>query len=199
MARKKFVVGLFNDEEVLFPAVKKVRSAGYKIHDVYTPFPVHGLDHAMGLRETSLHTAGFIYGITGTSTALGCISWIFTSDWPLNIGGKPHFALPAWIPIIFELTVLFSAVGMVLTFCYLCQLSPFVKKHVFHPRATDDLFVMVIETTAKTNVDDLKGFLASAGSLETYEQVAESGWWLGRYDKDEIPFENSNKEVAVVA
>lgn len=199
MARKNFVVGLFNDEEVLFPAVKKVRSAGYRIHDVYTPFPIHGLDHAMGLRETSLHTAGFIYGITGTSTALGCISWIFTSDWPLNIGGKPNFALPAWIPIIFELTVLFSAVGMVLTFCYLCQLSPFIKKHVFHPRATDDLFVMVIETTARTNVDDLKGFLSSAGSIETYEQVAESGWWLGRYDKDEIPFENRNKEVAVVA
>jgi hypothetical protein len=199
MARKKFVVGLFNDEEVLFPAVKKVRSAGYKIHDVYTPFPIHGLDHAMGLRETSLHTAGFIYGITGTTTALGSISWIFTSDWPLNIGGKPHFALPAWIPIIFELTVLFSAVGMVLTFCYLCQLSPFVKKHVFHPRATDDLFVMVIEATAKTNVDDLKGFLSSAGALETYEEVAEAGWWLGRYDKDEMPFENRQQEVAVVA
>jgi hypothetical protein len=165
---------------------------------VYTPFPVHGLDHAIGLRETSLHTAGFIYGITGTATALGGISWIFTYDWPMNIGGKPHFALPAWIPIIFELTVLFSAVGMVLTFCYLCQLSPFVKKHVFHPRATDDLFVMVIEATAKTNVDDLKGFLSGNGAIETYEQVAEDGWWLGRYDRDEMPFENK-QEVAVVA
>ena len=58
MAKKKFVVGCFDDEAVLFPAVKKVRAAGYKIHDVYTPFAVHGLDHAMGLRETSLHTAG---------------------------------------------------------------------------------------------------------------------------------------------
>ena len=93
MAKKKFVVGCFDDEAVLFPAVKKVRTAGYKIHDVYTPFAVHGLDHAMGLRETSLHTAGFIYGITGTTTAISAISWIFTKDWPLNIGGKPHFAL----------------------------------------------------------------------------------------------------------
>jgi hypothetical protein len=198
MARKKFIVGLFNDEDVLFPAVKKVRSAGYKIHDVYTPFPIHGLDHAMGLRETSLHTAGFIYGITGTTTAISGISWIFTSDWPMNIGGKPHFSLPAWVPIIFELTVLFAAVGMVLTFCYLCQLAPFVKKHHFHPRATDDLFVMVIETTSRTNVDDLKGFLSSNGALEAYEEVAEDGWWLGRYDKNEIPFETKEKEVAVV-
>src|SRR5882757_127144 len=67
---KKFVVGCFDDEKVLFPAVKNVRKAGYKIHDVYTPFPVHGLDHAMGIRETSLHTAGFIYAITGTTTTL---------------------------------------------------------------------------------------------------------------------------------
>ena len=151
MAQKKFVVGCFDEEKVLFPAVKQVRTAGYKIKDVYTPFAVHGLDHALGLRETSLHTAGFIYGITGTTTAISAISWIFTKDWPLNIGGKPHFALPAWVPIIFELTVLFAAVGMVMTFCYLCQLAPGVKKHHFHKRATDDLFVMVIECTDKTN------------------------------------------------
>ncbi|MBN8836791.1 MAG: DUF3341 domain-containing protein [Sphingobacteriia bacterium] len=190
MAKKTFVVGCFDDEEVLFPAIKKVRTAGYKIQDVYTPFPVHGLDHALGMRETSLHTAGFIYGITGTTTALSCISWILTSDWPLNIGGKPHFALPAWIPIMFELTVLFSAVGMVLTFCYLCQLAPFVKKHHFHARATDDLFVMPIECTSKTNIDDLQAFLKNAGAVEVNVQVAEDGWWLGRYDKDEMPFEN---------
>lgn len=190
MAKKKFVVGCFDDEAKLFPAVKKVRTAGYKIHDIYTPFAVHGLDHEMGLRETSLHTAGFIYGITGTTTALSFISWVLTYDWPLNIGGKPHFSLPSWIPIIFELTVLFAAVGMVLTFCYLCQLSPFIKKHHFHIRATDDLFVMVIETTEKTNVDDLQSFLSNAGAVETEVQVAEAGWWLGRYDKDQVPFQN---------
>jgi hypothetical protein len=184
--QKKFVVGCFDDEAVLFPAVKKVRKAGYKIHDVYTPFPVHGLDHAMGLRETSLHTAGFIYGITGTTTALAGISWIFTKDWPLNIGGKPNFALPAWIPITFELTVLFAAVGMVLTFCYLCQLAPFVKKHHFHPRATDDLFVMAIECTDKTNTDEVKSFLNQNGATEIKEEVAETGWWIGRYDREQV-------------
>ena len=186
MAKKKFVVGCFDDENVLFPAVKKVRLAGYKIHDVYTPYPVHGLDHALGLRETSLHTAGFIYGISGTTIALGCMGWIFTSDWPLNIGGKPHFPLPAFIPITFETTVLMSAVGMVLTFCYLCQLAPFLKKHHFHLRATDDLFVMVIECTAKTNVDDLQNFLAAAGAMEISVQDAETGWWIGRYDKEQV-------------
>jgi hypothetical protein len=196
MAKKKFVVGCFDDEEVLFPAVKKVRTAGYKIHDVYTPFAVHGLDHELGLRETSLHTAGFIYGITGTITALSGISWILTYDWPLNIGGKPHFALPAWIPITFELTVLFSAVGMVMTFCYLCQIAPFVKKHHFHPRATDDLFVMVVECTERTNAEDLKAFLSNSGAVETDIQIAEEGWWFGRYDKEDVPFQNNQTVTA---
>ena len=185
MAVKKFVVGCFDDEMVLFPAVTKVRKTGYKIHDVYTPFAIHGLDKALGLRDTSLHTAGFIYGITGTATALGFISWIFTNDWPLNIGGKPHFALPAWIPIIFELTVLFASVGMVLTFCYLCQMAPFVKKHHFHPRATDDLFVMVVELTSKTNEEEVKKYLLSLGAKEVNVQNAETGWWLDTYDKEQ--------------
>ena len=197
MAVKKFVVGCFDDETKLFAAVKNVRKKGYKIHDVYTPFPIHGLDKVMGLRDTSLHTAGFIYAITGTATALSFISWVFTRDWPLNIGGKPHFALPAWIPIIFELTVLFAAVGMVLTFCYLCQMAPFVKKHHFHLRATDDLFVMVIECTAKTNDAEVSGFLTGAGAIEVNIQQAESGWWLGRYDRDSLPFEVREANTAV--
>lgn len=185
MAIKKFVVAAFDDEAVLFPAVKQMRRTGYKIHDVYTPMPIHGLDAAMGLRDTSLHTAGFIYGITGTTTAFSFITWTLTYDWPLNIGGKPHFSLPAWIPIMFELTVLFAAVGMVLTFCYLCQLAPFVKKDHFHPRATDDLFVMAIECTDKTNEQELTDLLKSSGAVDVSTQYKETGWWMGRYDKDD--------------
>ena len=189
MAVKKFVVGCFDEEGVLFDAVKKVRKAGYKLHEVYTPFPIHGLDKAMGLRDTSIHSAGFLYAIFGTTTALAFMTWVFTKDWKVNIGGKPHFALPAWIPIVFEFTVLCACVGMVITFCYLCQLAPFVKKHHFHPRSTDDLFVMVIEPTIKSNVEEIKAFLQSAGAKEITVQEAETGWWLGRYDKDRKLFE----------
>ncbi|MGN6165209.1 MAG: DUF3341 domain-containing protein [Flavisolibacter sp.] len=196
MAIKKFVVGCFDDEQVLFPAVKNVRKAGYKIHDVYTPMPVHGLDAAMGLRDTSLHTAGFIYGLAGTTTAFSFITWVFTTDWPLNIGGKPFFALPAWIPIMFELTVLFSAVGMVLTFCYLCQLAPFVKKDHFHLRATDDLFVMAIECTEKTKDAEVTEFLQSMGAIEVSTHHKETGWWLGRYDKQEKLYKNEVEAVS---
>jgi len=196
MAIKRFVVGNYDDEAVLFPAVKKVRQGGYRIHDVYTPMPIHGLDHAMGLRETSLHTAGFIYGITGTTTALTGISYAFIYDWPLNFGGKPHFALPAWIPIIFELTVLFSAVGMVLTFCYLCQMAPFVRKHHFNLRSTDDQFTMAIECTDKTNITELQAFLKSTGAFDVHVQDAETGWWLGTYSKN-IPSVDNAKTILV--
>ena len=195
MAVKKFVVGCFDEEGVLFDAVKKVRKSGYKLHDVYTPFPIHGLDKAMGLRDTSIHTAGFLYAIFGTTTAFSFMTWAFTADWQLNIGGKPHFAIPAWIPIMFEFTVLCACVGMVITFCYLCQLAPFVRKHHFHLRATDDKFVMVIECTSKTNEAEHSSFLTSAGAKEVNVQNAETGWWLGRYDKDKKPFEGTGETV----
>lgn len=188
MSVKKFVVGNFDDEAVLFPAVKKVRRAGYRIHDVFTPFPIHGLDKAMGLRDTSLHTAGFIFGVTGTTTAVSFITWALTTDWPINFGGKPFFSLPAWIPITFELTVLFSAVGMVLTFCWLCQLAPFVKKDHFNPRSTDDTFVMALECTDKTNDEELIAFLNSVGAKDVSVQYRETGWWLGRYDQETVKY-----------
>ena len=87
-------------------------------------------------------------------------------------------------PIMFELTVLFSAVGMVITFCYLCQLAPFVRKHHFHPRSTDDKFVMVIDCTAKNNDQEVSDFMSSIGATEVNVQQAEDGWWLGRYDRE---------------
>lgn len=194
MAVKKFVVGSFDEEGAVFDAVRKVRRAGYKLHEVYTPFPIHGLDKVMGLRDTSIHTAGFIYGTFGLTTALSFMTWVFAKDWPLNIGGKPHIAIPAWVPIMFEFTVLCACVGMVLTFCYLCQMAPFVKKHHFNLRSTDDLFVMVIECTAKTNEEEVKALLTSTGSIDVQIQHAETGWWLGRYDKERKLFEE--KEVA---
>ncbi len=184
MAIKKYAVACYDTEDTLFPAIKKVRSNGYKIDDVYTPFPVHGLDHALGEKETDLHIAGFCFGITGTITAVSFIGWTLSKDWPQNFGGKPHFALPAFIPIIFELTVLFAAVGMVLTWCYLNQIMPGVKKHIFHPRQTDDLFVLTVDVTDKSAAE-VESFLKTTAAVQTNVQTAESEWWYGRWDKKE--------------
>ena len=150
MALKKFVVGCFEDEKVLFPAVEKVRKAGYKFHDIYTPFPVHGLDKAMGLRDTSIHTAGFLFGMIGTTTAVTFMTWVFTKDWPLNIGGKPNFTwienAPAFVPVMFEFSVFCGAHGMVLTYLLRNGTLPGMPADNPDPRTTDDKFVMEITT-----------------------------------------------------
>lgn len=185
MAIKKFAVGIYKDDDELFPAVRHIRKSGYKLHDVYTPFPIDGLDEELGLKETDLHIAGFIFGIIGTATALGFMSWIFTVDWSIEFGGKPFFALPAFIPITFELTVLFAAVGMVLTYCYLNQLMPGVKKHIFHERQLDDVFVIVLEVTGDSTDEEMMNFLSETGAYETNIQIAEEGWWYGYWDKEE--------------
>jgi hypothetical protein len=104
--------------------------------------------------------------------------------------------LPAFIPVTFEFTVLCAAVGMVLTFCYLCQLAPFVKKHHFHPRATDDKFVMVIECTGPSVEADATALLNATGAHEVHTQIAEAGWWLGTYDKQQELYNESMIRVA---
>ena len=84
---------------------------------------------------------------------------------------------------------------MVLTFCYLCQLAPFVKKDHFHLRSTDDLFVMAIECTEKTKEHDVTQFLNDLGAKEVTTQMKETRWWLGSYDNNKKPFESKQVEV----
>ena len=85
---------------------------------------------------------------------------------------------------------------MVLTFCYLCQLAPFVKKDHFHPRATDDLFVMAIECTDKTNDGEVSQFLTDIGAKEVNTQLKETGWWIGSYADEKKPFEKPVEAVS---
>ena len=117
---KDIIFGLYNDEEEMLEAVKAANADHLEIMDVYSPFPVHGLDPLLGLAESRLHIAGFVYGLLGTLTAFLGMTWIFTKDWPIIFGGKPHWAVPAFIPITFELTVLFAAIGMTVTFYIVC-------------------------------------------------------------------------------
>lgn len=181
MPVKNFVVGCFKEESGVFKAVKRVRTSGFKLHDIYSPYPVHGLDEAMGLRQTSLHTAGFFYGLFGCIAALAGMAYCTVHSWPLNIDGKPHFPLPSFIPITFEFTVLVSSVGMTLTFCWLCQIMPGVKKHIFNPRQTDDLIVVAIELTKSSQAEEVKKWFADLGAIEISEQRAEAGWWYGNF------------------
>lgn len=173
MSTKKIMYGLYEDEEILIKAVKKVRAEGLKIHDCYTPFPVHGLDDAMGLRMTKLHSAGFIFGATGTLTALSFILWITTNNYPINYGGKPYLSLPSWIPITFELTVLFASVGMFLTYLYLNRLAPGMKAEIVDERTTCHMFAMTFEIDDRTTdakKAEIRKVLSDSGAVEIHEK-----------------------------
>jgi hypothetical protein len=176
---KEVLFGLYNDEEVLLKAVRKAKKQHLDIMDVYSPFPIHGLDPVLGLEESRLHIVGFLFGLTGTLTALIGISWIFggsllfKGDWPTIFGGKPYWSLPSFIPITFELTVLFCAIGMTVVFYIICGLGFGVDNPILHDRITDDKFCLAFQTNDmdEQEVDNLKGFFNATGAEEVLSKT----------------------------
>jgi hypothetical protein len=158
--------GLYDDEEVLMKAVADARESHLDIMEVYTPFPVHGLDPILGLKESRLHIAGFVYGAIGTLTAFLFMTWVFTRDWPIIFGGKPYWSVPAFIPITFEVTVLFSAIGMVVTFYTICGMGPGVINPVLDDRITDDKFCIAFDADAadEETLSKYKAFFTESGA-----------------------------------
>ena len=144
----KIVHAVYDDDDKLLHAVKDVKKAEYRIEEVFTPFPVHGLDHAMGLAGTRIAVMAFIYGILGFAVAITMINYIMIVDWPMNIGGKPSFSfmenLPAFVPVIFEMTIFFAAHLMVITFYLRSRLWPFKKAENPIPETTDDKFLIQV-------------------------------------------------------
>jgi hypothetical protein len=172
-ANKNFLVGVFEDEDVLVNAVRILRSKGVRIHDVFTPFPVHGLDEVLGYTRSRLPIAAFLFGLTGTSLALLMQYWMLGFDWPMIIGGKPHAALPPFIPVTFEFTVLLSALGMVATFLIVSDMKPYGKPRQFDVRSTDDKLVMAIDLDVNKNKtrSDITQILRDAGASEVNEKI----------------------------
>lgn len=145
----KILHAVYDDDDKLMHAVKDLRAANFSIDEVYTPFPVHGLDKALGLKPTRLAILSFIYGCIGFSFAIFMMNYIMIVDWPQNIGGKPSFSfienMPSFVPIMFELTVFFAAHLMVITFYLRSKLWPFKEAENPLPSTTDDKFLIEIK------------------------------------------------------
>jgi hypothetical protein len=169
---KNFIVGVFDNEQLVMDAVRKVRGGGVKIHEVFTPFPVHGLDEVLGYKRSRLPIAAFFFGLTGTSLALTMQIWMLGFDWPMIIGGKNFASLAAFIPVTFELTVLLSALGMVATFMIVSDMKPYRWPRQFDVRSTDDKHVMAIDLAinARFSKGDLSSLLKNAGASEVNEK-----------------------------
>ncbi len=165
-SEKNIIFGLYDDEEDLKKAIIRANEDHLQIMDVLTPFPVHGLDPLLGLAESRLHIGGFVYGMIGTLTAFLGMTWIFTRDWPQIYGGKPYWPILSFVPISFELTVLFASIGMVVTFYVINGQGPGIKNPILHPSITDDKFCIAFNTAdfEHGQVDKLRQFFQTTGA-----------------------------------
>jgi hypothetical protein len=145
----RFVMGSFEREEDLVEAVRAARLLGCRVRDVYTPYAVHGLEEVLGWKRSWLAGACFVWGLTGAVLALGFQFWTSARDWPLNVGGRPFNALPAFVPVTFEAMVLLGGLGLVLTWLIVCRLYPGKKPVPLWPHVTDNHFALVLEQAAE--------------------------------------------------
>jgi len=168
MSSNKVIHALYDDDDVLLNAVKSIKKEKHHIEEVYTPFPVHGLDKVLGLEETRIAIMAFIYGCIGFTVAVSMINYIMIVDWPQNIGGKPSFSLlenlPAFVPVMFEMTVFFAAHLMVITFYLRSKLWPFKEAENPNPLTTDDKFL--VEIAVEDNEKELKALLEKTGAID---------------------------------
>lgn len=165
-------VGSFESEEDLLAAIRDARKVGLVVHDAYTPYAVHGLDEAMGLPRSRLPYVCFGGGLVGLLTGWALQYYTSAVSWPLNVGGKPMHSLPAFLPVIFELTVLFAALSTVLALLIRERLYPGAKAGAV-PRATDDRFALAIETSgAHFDQREAERLFERHGALKTdYAEV----------------------------
>ena len=150
--RDKIIHAIFDDEQDVLTVVKDLKDSNIVVNEVYSPFPIHGLDPILGLKETRMAITAFIYGCIGLSFGGLLIYYIMISgvgkSWPMNIGGKPNSTfyhnLPSFVPIIFECTVLFAAHLMSITYLIRNKLYPGSKSKSPDSRTTDDKFLVEI-------------------------------------------------------
>ncbi len=170
MTDNKTIYVTYDDDVVLLEGAKELVSKGVHIRDVFSPFPIHGLDPVIGIKQTRLAICAFIYGLIGLMLALFGMYYFMIVDWPMNIGGKPnnffYQNIPAFVPIAFEFTVLLAAHGMALTYFIRNWTLPGVKARNPYPYTTDDKFVMEIHPSdSHITVDELTEHLKTTGSI----------------------------------
>jgi hypothetical protein len=167
------VVGFFDHPGTLLQATAKVRDENYQSWDTFTPYPVHGLEHAQGLKRSPLPYVTFVAGLTGGTLGYLLQYWTSAVSWAINVGGKPFHSGPAFIPITFELTVLFAALSTVGAMFFLNGL-PNIKKKIVDPSITRDRFAILIEVPPSVDADNEKAVARQARFKKFDESEAKS-------------------------
>jgi hypothetical protein len=170
---KNLIVATFSNSERLMHAVTAVREENFRIYDVYSPYPVHGMDQAMGLRRSRLPWVTFLVGLFGTTLALTFQFYTTVLDWPLNVGGKPDNSTLAFVPISFELTVLLSGLATFAALFFRTRLFPGKKPLLVAEGVTDDTFAIALRIR-ETSFDArrLREILKQSGARDVRELEA---------------------------
>ena len=167
---KQFTIGVFDDSDKLLHAVHTLRDKGVKIFDCYTPFPVHHLDAALGYKRTNLTVGAFIMGALGALSGFTLAYYMNVKDWPMIIGGKPMdiSVVTSFIPVIFELTILFTAFGMVGMFFMRSRMIHGIKEDILDIRQTDDHMVLAIDNAQDQplSAEEIQALIQSEGAIE---------------------------------
>jgi hypothetical protein len=169
---EKVIYAMYDDDDVLKDGAKKLVAKGVKIAEVFSPFPIHGIDPIIGVKQTRLGIMSFVYGLTGLLLATIGMKYFMIDDWPMNVGGKPNGTyldnMLSFIPITFEFTVLCAAHGMALTYFLRNKTLPGMKAENPDLRTTDDKFVMELRLSENTQytLEDLQGMLKETGIIE---------------------------------
>jgi membrane protein implicated in regulation of membrane protease activity len=167
MSLRNNILISFDDEVPLLQAVRKLRDNKEIITDVLSPFPVHGLDEALSIKRSRIPVVGFIFGAIGALLAFGFQAWVFTVSYPLIIGGKPFFSVPTFIPITFEVTVLFAGLSMVAAMLIRSKMKPEIRFEPVEERITDDRFVILVEAEDEgTTLSRVRSLLSGIHTIE---------------------------------
>lgn len=169
---RRVLIGVFENEADTLSAVRLSRAGGYRVVDVHAPYAVHGMEEAMGLGPSRIPWVVFALALLGAGFKVWFEFWTTAVDWPLNVGGKPFNSLPAFVPVTFEVMVLFAAVGAVLSFFLVCKLFPGKKASLPATGVTDNRFAVVLEQTDSTfDAAQVAAMFRREGAVEISEEI----------------------------
>ncbi len=172
---RRFLVGTFDDEKKLLASVRSLRNHHIDIYDVYSPYAIHGIDEAMGLGRSRLPWVTFIAAFIGLVLAMLFQFWTSVVDWPINVGGKPDNSTLAFLPVAFEITILFGGFGTVLAFFFRGRLFPGKKPSFYQHGISDDTFGLVLEHSDASFDDEFAGeIMRQLGAVKVKSQVFHS-------------------------
>jgi hypothetical protein len=171
MTRRLFISYFANEKDIL-NAAKAARQNDYEILDAYTPYAVHGLDDAIGLKPSRLPWICLALGLFGAIAKLWYQVWTSATSWPVNVGGKPLKSIPAFVPVTFEIMVLFAGVGTVLTFLFISKLRPGKKPKDLYKQITNDRFALaLVQSNASFDVEEAKKMFSLFNAVEFEEKL----------------------------